>query len=86
MVDEYQNTNVENVYALGDVAGNKLLTPGTTQSHYSTLQLYSSIVQWPLLLAGGLLIVSMTTSLTASWITLIFPLLCSATLLSVPLE
>ncbi len=28
-VDEYQNTNVPNVYALGDIAGNKLLTPGT---------------------------------------------------------
>ena len=27
-VDEYQNTNVKNIYALGDVAGNKLLTPG----------------------------------------------------------
>lgn len=27
-VDEYQNTNVSNVYALGDIAGNKLLTPG----------------------------------------------------------
>jgi glutathione reductase (NADPH) len=26
-VDPYQNTNVQNVYALGDVAGNKLLTP-----------------------------------------------------------
>ena len=27
-VDEYQNTNVKNLYALGDIAGNKLLTPG----------------------------------------------------------
>ena len=27
-VDPYQNTNVQNLYALGDVAGNKLLTPG----------------------------------------------------------
>ena len=27
-VDEFQNTSVKNVYALGDIAGNKLLTPG----------------------------------------------------------
>ena len=27
-VDQYQNTSVPNVYALGDVAGKKLLTPG----------------------------------------------------------
>ena len=27
-VDQYQNTSVQNVYALGDIAGNKLLTPG----------------------------------------------------------
>ena len=27
-VDAYQNTSVANVYALGDVAGKKLLTPG----------------------------------------------------------
>ena len=26
--DEFQNTNVKNLYALGDIAGNKLLTPG----------------------------------------------------------
>ena len=27
-VDAFQNTNVQNMYALGDVAGKKLLTPG----------------------------------------------------------
>jgi glutathione reductase (NADPH) len=27
-VDEFQNTTVKNLYALGDIAGNKLLTPG----------------------------------------------------------
>ena len=27
-VDEYQNTDVPGLYALGDIAGNKLLTPG----------------------------------------------------------
>ena len=27
-VDEFQNTSVKNMYALGDVAGKKLLTPG----------------------------------------------------------
>ena len=27
-VDEYQNTSVPNIYALGDIAGKKLLTPG----------------------------------------------------------
>ena len=27
-VDEFQNTSVKNIYALGDVAGKKLLTPG----------------------------------------------------------
>ena len=27
-VDEYQNTSVPNLYALGDIAGKKLLTPG----------------------------------------------------------
>lgn len=32
-VDEYQNTSVKNVYALGDIAGNKLLTPGTYDIH-----------------------------------------------------
>merc|ERR1712062_840908 len=26
-VDEYQNTNIQNVYALGDVCGRALLTP-----------------------------------------------------------
>ncbi|CAI8021486.1 Glutathione reductase, mitochondrial, partial [Geodia barretti] len=31
-VDPYQNTNIQNMYALGDVAGNKLLTPGMV--HY----------------------------------------------------
>ena len=30
-VNKFQDTNVKNVYALGDVAGNKLLTPGETQ-------------------------------------------------------
>ena len=29
VVDEYQNTTVPSIYALGDVAGKKLLTPGT---------------------------------------------------------
>ena len=29
-VDDFQNTNVSNIYALGDIAGNKLLTPGTS--------------------------------------------------------
>ena len=28
LVDEYQNTNVPGVYALGDVCGKQLLTPG----------------------------------------------------------
>lgn len=28
IVDEYQNTNVTNIYALGDVCGKALLTPG----------------------------------------------------------
>lgn len=28
IVDQYQNTNVNNVYALGDVCGKALLTPG----------------------------------------------------------
>ncbi len=27
-VDEYQNTNVKSLYALGDIAGKALLTPG----------------------------------------------------------
>lgn len=27
IADEYQNTNVENIYAIGDVAGKVLLTP-----------------------------------------------------------
>ena len=27
-VDEYQNTSIPNMYALGDIAGKKLLTPG----------------------------------------------------------
>ena len=27
-MDKYQNTSVTNMYALGDVAGKKLLTPG----------------------------------------------------------
>jgi len=27
-VDDFQNTSVKNLYALGDIAGNKLLTPG----------------------------------------------------------
>ncbi len=27
-VDDFQNTTVKNLYALGDIAGNKLLTPG----------------------------------------------------------
>ncbi len=27
-VDEYQNTTVKNLYALGDIAGKMLLTPG----------------------------------------------------------
>ena len=31
-VDAFQNTNVSNMYALGDVAGNKLLTPGEGSS------------------------------------------------------
>ncbi len=29
-VDEFQNTTVKNVYALGDIAGKMLLTPGVT--------------------------------------------------------
>ena len=31
-VDEFQNTTVKNLYALGDIAGNKLLTPGKLPS------------------------------------------------------
>ena len=84
MVDEYQNTNVENVYALGDVAGNKLLTPGNL-SLFNPASL-SSTAQWPLLLAEGLLIVFTTTSLRASLTILTFPLLCSAILLLALLE
>ena len=37
-VDAYQNTSVPNVYALGDVAGKKLLTPGMLPSHTHTLK------------------------------------------------
>lgn len=29
-VDDYQNTTVKNLYALGDIAGKMLLTPGVT--------------------------------------------------------
>lgn len=28
IVDEYQNTNAKNIFALGDVCGKALLTPG----------------------------------------------------------
>ena len=31
-VDEYQNTSIPNMYALGDIAGKKLLTPGIVLS------------------------------------------------------
>ena len=32
--DEYQNTSVSNIYALGDIAGKKLLTPGKEQQNH----------------------------------------------------
>ena len=39
-VDEYQNTTVKNLYALGDIAGKKLLTPGETIVMIIVAQLY----------------------------------------------
>ena len=38
VVDEYQNTTVPSIYALGDVAGKKLLTPGTVHVLSAILQ------------------------------------------------
>ena len=38
IVDEYQNTNVPNVYALGDVCGRALLTPGKNQQCFISLE------------------------------------------------
>ena len=35
-VDEYQNTSIPDMYALGDIAGKKLLTPGIALSLSST--------------------------------------------------
>ena len=32
-VDEYQNSSVKGIYALGDVVGKKLLTPGENVRH-----------------------------------------------------
>ena len=42
-VDEYQNTTAENIYALGDIAGNKLLTPGK-ECNRSTIILHSGLL------------------------------------------
>lgn len=33
IVDEYQNTNAKNIYALGDVCGKALLTPGKSSPY-----------------------------------------------------
>lgn len=35
IVDEYQNTNAKNIYALGDVCGKALLTPGKRQEGFT---------------------------------------------------
>ena len=39
-VDEYQNTSVPNFYALGDIAGKKLLTPGKHSYSMPYLSVY----------------------------------------------
>lgn len=56
VVDEYQNTSAEGVYALGDVTGQAELTPG--ELRYPPLILFlkiftDSIPQWPLLPAAS---------------------------------
>ena len=38
-VDEYQNTSAPNIYALGDVCGKALLTPGTCRYFIPSLRL-----------------------------------------------
>ena len=48
-VDEYQNTSVTNMYALGDIAGKKLLTPGIALSSLSLSLLETSFSIEPLL-------------------------------------
>lgn len=37
IVDEYQNTSVDKIYALGDVCGKALLTPGKLYMLYQRL-------------------------------------------------
>jgi hypothetical protein len=37
IVDEYQNTSVDKIYALGDVCGKALLTPGKLYTLYQSL-------------------------------------------------
>jgi len=43
-VDEYQNTTASGIYALGDVAGKALLTPGTFYTFLANLHLTCFIV------------------------------------------
>ena len=38
LVDDYQNTNVPGIYAVGDVIGKALLTPGENLSDLKTLR------------------------------------------------
>ena len=77
-VDEYQNTSIPNMYALGDIAGKKLLTPGMaavfslslslslshTHTHTSYKKIY--ILQLLLLLVVSWLTVSLATNPTPS--------------------
>ena len=44
-VDEYQNTAAENIYALGDVCGKALLTPGEPEKYFITFFLFLVCVE-----------------------------------------
>ena len=47
VVDEYQNTNVEGIYAIGDVTGQAELTPGKSSLRKVTRNINTNSSQWP---------------------------------------
>lgn len=94
VVDEYQNTTRRGIYALGDVCGRALLTPGTAAMplslhipsvpHGAVAQAPCPPPQWPSQLPGSWPTGSSRASRTPGWTTRTSPRWFSATRPSAP--
>lgn len=73
-MDGYQNTNVPNIYALGDVAGKKLLTPGwllMKGTIYVTIIIITMCVSVSIFLSSNLITLYITHNIYSVFVVLL---------------